>query len=91
MLLASDELWRLLDVQAAVRLARADLRAHANVAMAAEKLVEEAMHTRRADDNITVLVLQLRQVLPDTSVRHRPRLQLLKRGASFPTLPGGLV
>ena len=84
-LVASDELWRLLDSQAAVRLARQDLRAHANVAMAAERLVEEALLTRRADDNITVLLVLLRPVCPDASVRQRPKLQLLKRGASVPT------
>ena len=84
-LVASDELWRLLESQAAVRLARQDLRAHANVAMAAERLVEEALLTRRADDNITVLLVLLRPVCPDVSVRQRPKLQLLKRGASVPT------
>ena len=82
-ILASDGLWRVLDSQAAVRLARADLRAHANVAMAAERLVEGALH--RTDDNVTVLLVLLRPVEPDTSTRPRPRLRLLKRGASLPT------
>ena len=88
-LIASDGLWKLLDSPAAVRTAREDLRAHASVAMAAEKLVEEALQTRRADDNITVLVVLLRPVQPSASVRQRPKLQLLKRGASLPTLAGG--
>ena len=85
MIVASDGLWRLVDSQAAVRLARADLRAHANVDMAAEKLVEEARNTRRADDNITVGVLLLRPVEPDMSPGQRPKLQLMRRGASFPS------
>ena len=84
-IVASDGLWRLVDSQAAVRLARADLRAHANVDMAAEKLVEEARNTRRADDNITVGVLLLRPVEPDMSPGQRPKLQLMRRGASFPS------
>jgi len=84
-ILGSDGLWRLLDSQAAVRLARADLRAHADVEMAAEKLVEGVLHTRLADDNITALVVLLRPVEPDTSARQRPRLPLMKRAASVPT------
>ena len=84
-LLASDGLWRLLDSQAAVGLARSDLRAHADVAMAAEKLVDGALHTRRAEDNITVLVLLLRPVAPDAAIPQRPRLKLMKRGTSVPT------
>ena len=79
-LLASDGLWRVLDSQAAVRLARADLRAHANATMAAERLVEGALHTRRVEDNITVVVVLLRPVEPNASTRQRPRLQLMKRG-----------
>ena len=57
----------------------------ANVDMAAERLVEEALHTSRADDNITVLLLLLRPVEPDVSRGQRPKLQLMKRGASFPS------
>ena len=87
-LLASDGLWQLMDSEAAVRLARADLRAHASAAMAAEKLVEEALATRRADDNITALVALLRPVptTVDTPERQRPRFQLMKRGASVPAM-----
>ena len=86
LVLASDGLWQLIEPEAAVRLARADLRAHSSAAMAAEKLVQEALHTRRADDNITVLVVLLRAVQPDTSARQRPRLKLMKRGASVPAM-----
>ena len=48
-------------------------------------LVEEARNTRRADDNITVGVLLLRPVEPDMSPGQRPKLQLMRRGASFPS------
>mgnify|MGYP006129314643 CR=1 FL=1 len=52
--------------------------------MAAEALVAAALHTRRADDNITALVVLLRPVAPDASIRQRPRLPLMKRAASVP-------
>lgn len=84
LLLASDGLWQLLDSQAAVRLARADLRAHADAGMAAEKLVEASLATGRADDNITAMVVLLRPIAPDTSARQRPRLPFMKRAASVP-------
>jgi len=67
-----------------VRLARADLRAHADAGMAAEKLVEAALATGRADDNITAMVVLLRPIAPDTSARQRPRLPFMKRAASVP-------
>ena len=82
-LLGSDGLWQLVDSQAAVRLARADLRAHADAGMAAEKLVETAL-ARKADDNIMAMVVLLRPPAPDTSARQRPRLPFMKRAASVP-------
>lgn len=91
-LLGSDGLWQLLDSQAAVRLARSDLRAHADAGMAAEKLVEAALATNRADDNITAMVVLLRPIAPDTSARQRPRLPFMKRAASVPAaLSAGVV
>ena len=67
-----------------MRLARADLRAHADAGMAAEKLVEASLGTGRADDNITAMVVLLRPIAPDTSARQRPRLPFMKRAASVP-------
>lgn len=81
LLLGSDGLWQRLDSQMAVSVARADLRAHTNAAMAAEKLVEAALK-RKADDNITAMVVVLRPVEP--SARQRPRLPLMKRATGLP-------
>ena len=64
-------------------LARADLRAHADAGMAAEKLVEASLATGRADDNITAMVVLLRPIAP-TPARQRPRLPFMKRAASVP-------
>jgi hypothetical protein len=75
-----------------VRLARSDLRAHADAGMAAEKLVEAALATNRADDNITAMVVLLRPIAPDTSARQRQRLPFMKRAASVPAaLSAGVV
>ena len=61
------------------------VRAHtqADAGMAAEKLVEAAL-TRKADDNITAMVVLLRPIAPDASARQRPRLPFMKRAASVP-------
>ena len=61
--LGSDGLWDVLEPAVAVAMARDELRAYGDAAMASEKLVEAAL-ARKTDDNVTVLVLPLGAVAP---------------------------
>jgi serine/threonine protein phosphatase PrpC len=79
-LLGSDGLWSVVNSDAAVALARAELQAYGDANMASEKLVEVALR-RNADDNVTAMVVLLRPI--EQEVRQRPRLALAK-AASVP-------
>ncbi len=75
--LGSDGLWGVVEPDDAVRLARAELAAYTDAAMASEKLVEVALK-RRADDNITAVVVCLKAPTADAETPRRPRLALKK-------------
>ena len=91
-LLGSDGLWDVLDPAAAVALARDELRAYGDAAIASEKLVEVALQ-RKAEDNVSAIVLPLGAVAPPPA-RRRTRLALKRRsvdgeaGTPQPGTPG---
>ena len=78
LILATDGLWDALSADDAVRIARDELRAYEDAALASEKLVEAALR-RKADDNVTAMVLWFNPI-PEAAaeVPRRPRLMLTK-------------
>jgi len=85
-ILASDGLWDVLSPEAAVKAARAELRAYDDASMAAEKLVQIALN-QQADDNITVAIVRLFAPRPAEAVAktfQRPGLRLVGTSGGCP-------
>ena len=82
-ILASDGLWNCLGNAQAVRLARLELDAYEDATMACERLIEAALQTNKADDNITAMIAVLNPPTHGRSSRpRRPRLSLTKRAGT---------
>ena len=92
LILATDGLWDALSADDAVRIARDELRAYEDAALASEKLVEAALR-RKADDNVTAMVLWFnpipRSPAPPRRMLTRSSRVAISAGHSFQRACGG--